>query len=31
MFYRQNLESHITRYASTDIVNVYPFRVFEIE
>jgi DNA repair exonuclease SbcCD nuclease subunit len=31
MFYRQNLQSHITRYKRTDIVNVYPFRVFEIE
>lgn len=31
MFYRQNLQSHITRYGRTDIVNVYPFRVFEIE
>ncbi len=31
MFYRQNLQSHITRYVSTDIVNVYPFRIIEIE
>jgi Icc-related predicted phosphoesterase len=31
MFYRQNLQSHITRYGQTDVVNVYPFRVFEIE
>jgi hypothetical protein len=31
MFYRQNLQSHITRYEQTDIVNIYPFRVFEIE
>jgi len=31
MFYRQNLQSHVTRYGATDIVNVYPFRIFEIE
>lgn len=31
MFYRQNLESHITRYESTDVMNVYPFRVFELD
>lgn len=30
MFYRQNLQSHITRHGATDIVNVYPFRIFEI-
>jgi len=31
MFYRQNLQSHVTRYGATDIANVYPFRIFEIE
>ena len=31
MFYRQNLESHITRYESTDVMNVYPFRIFEMD
>jgi hypothetical protein len=31
MFYRQNLESHITRYESTDVMNVYPFRIFELD
>lgn len=30
MFYRQNLQSHITRYYSTDVMNVYPFRVFDV-
>ena len=31
MFYRQNLQNHVTRYGSTNVVNVYPFRIFEIE
>lgn len=31
MFYRQNLQSHITRYYSTDVMNVYPFRVFDVD
>jgi hypothetical protein len=31
MFYRQNLQSHITRYRSTDVMNVYPFRVFDMD
>jgi len=31
IFYRQNLKSHITRYHSSQVVNVYPFRVLEIE
>lgn len=31
MFYRQNLESHITRYENTDVMNVYPFRVFDVD
>jgi Icc-related predicted phosphoesterase len=31
VFYRQNLQSHVTRYGATDIVNDYPFRIFEIE
>lgn len=30
MFYRQNLKSHITQYYSSQIVNIYPFRVLEI-
>lgn len=29
-FYRQNLQSHITRYKSTDVINVYPFRILDI-
>ncbi len=31
MFYRQNLKSHITAYQRTQIVNVYPFRVMDID
>lgn len=31
MFYRQNLESHITRYESTDVMNIYPYRVFDVD
>ncbi len=31
IFYRQNLRSHITRYLQTDVVNIYPFRILEIE
>jgi len=30
IFYSQNLKSHITPYAQTQVMNVYPFRVFEI-
>jgi len=30
-FYHQNLQSHVTRYGSTDIINVYPFRILDIE
>jgi hypothetical protein len=30
IFYRQNLKSHITSYAGTQVVNVYPFRVLDI-
>lgn len=31
MFYRQNLQSHITRYGVTDIVNVYPYRILKLD
>ncbi len=31
MFYRQNLQNHITEYQRTQIINIYPFRVLEIE
>ncbi len=31
IFYRQNLKSHITSYAGTQVVNVYPFRVMNID
>lgn len=31
IFYRQNLKSHITSFAGTQIVNVYPFRVMDID
>jgi Icc-related predicted phosphoesterase len=30
MFYRENLKSHITQYGRTEIVNVYPFRIFDM-
>jgi Icc-related predicted phosphoesterase len=30
MFYRENLKSHITQYGRTQIVNVYPFRIFDM-
>ena len=30
IFYRQNLNSHITTVEQTQVMNVYPFRVFEI-
>jgi len=31
IFYHQNLDSHIANYQGTQIVNVYPFRVMDIE
>lgn len=31
IFYHQNLDSHIATYQGTQIVNVYPFRVMEID
>lgn len=31
LFYRQNLKSHITQYGRTQITNVYPFRVFDLD
>ena len=31
IFYRQNLKSHITSYAGIQVVNVYPFRVLDID
>jgi len=31
IFYRQNLKSHITPYHGSQVVNIYPFRVMEIE
>ena len=31
MFYQQNLRSHVTRYGVTDIVNVYPYRIFDVD
>jgi hypothetical protein len=30
IFYRQNLTSHVTTYGQTQVMNVYPFRIFEI-
>lgn len=31
IFYRQNLKSHITPYHGCQVVNVYPYRIMEIE
>jgi uncharacterized protein len=31
IFYHQNLNSHVTQVGLTQVVNVYPFRVLEIE
>jgi hypothetical protein len=31
IFYHQNLDSHIAMYRATQIVNVYPFRVMDID
>jgi hypothetical protein len=30
IFYRQNLNSHISAYHQTSVINVYPFRLLEI-
>jgi uncharacterized protein len=31
IFYHQNLDSHIAIYQGTKVVNVYPFRIMEID
>jgi Icc-related predicted phosphoesterase len=31
MYYHQNLKSHITELGRTQIVNIYPFRIMDIE
>jgi len=31
IFYRQNLKSHITSFAGTQVVNVYPFRLMDVD
>jgi uncharacterized protein len=31
IFYHQNLDSHITTYLGTQVVNIYPFRVMDID
>ena len=31
IFYRQNLKSHITSYIATQVINIYPFRLMDIE
>lgn len=31
IFYRQNLKSHITTFHGCQVVNVYPYRIMEIE
>jgi Icc-related predicted phosphoesterase len=31
MFYRQNLQNHVTEYYGCQIVNIYPFRILEID
>jgi Icc-related predicted phosphoesterase len=30
IFYSQNVKSHITPYGQTQVMNVYPFRVFDL-
>jgi len=31
MFYRQNLQNHISEYYGAKVINIYPFRVLKIE
>ena len=31
MFYKHNINHHITNYHQTQVVNIYPFRVMDIE
>ena len=31
IFYRQNVKSHITQYGRTQVMNVYPYRIFDLE
>jgi uncharacterized protein len=31
IFYRQNLQDHVTEFNGTKIINVYPFRVMNLE
>lgn len=31
IFYRQNLQDHISNYNGTKIINIYPFRVMNLE
>jgi len=31
IFYHQNLNSHITPYRQTQVMNVYPYRIFDME
>jgi Icc-related predicted phosphoesterase len=31
IFYRQNLQDHVTHYNGTKIINIYPFRVMNLE
>jgi hypothetical protein len=31
IFFSQNLKSHITPYGQTQVMNVYPFRVFDLD
>jgi Icc-related predicted phosphoesterase len=31
IFYRQNLQDHVTEFGGTKIINIYPFRVMNLE
>jgi Icc-related predicted phosphoesterase len=31
IFYRQNLQDHVTKFNDTKIINIYPFRVMTLE
>jgi Icc-related predicted phosphoesterase len=31
IFYKHNLESHITNYIQTQVINIYPFRFMDVD
>ena len=30
LFYKQNLQDHVTEFGETKVINVYPYRILEI-